>query len=232
MPALGARPHGAGVPLTAICLIMDAMPAKRGTTSPPSGWLNAVGGDAGVEGVDDMAGSAAGWDSLPMLVRCPRRERQKTQHRRGDLLAAVGFAYRPCGDLRGKVIALHAWRGGGLTVGSVHIAIKQISFLSCSGRGAGALVALAIALPAAAQTTTPLSCNQATRNYQAVNGAPVREPRTVELAWRDVQRVCGAASSAEPPPQQYVGPASTDPRPAAPMAPTGSNFSQQRSPLK
>ena len=92
---------------------------------------------------------------------------------------------------------------------------------------------MATALPAMAQPTTPtgpaLSCEQANRNYQAVNGAPVREPRSVELAWRNVQRVCGAASSAEPAPQQYVGPASTDPRP---VAPTGSNFSQQRNPLK
>ncbi|MBC7392424.1 MAG: hypothetical protein H7340_03750 [Variovorax sp.] len=93
--------------------------------------------------------------------------------------------------------------------------------------------------PAAAAAAGPaLSCEQANSNYQAANGAPVREPRRVELAWRDVQRVCGAASSAEPPPQQYVGPASTDPRPVAPMAPkapvtpTGSDLSQQRSPLK
>ena len=100
-------------------------------------------------------------------------------------------------------------------------------------------MAMAMALPAAGQPTSGApSCEQATRNYQAVNGAPVREPRTVELAWRDVQRVCGAAASAEPPPQQYIGPASTDPRPvaprtsASPSAPTGSNFSQQRSPLK
>ncbi|MDB5830014.1 MAG: hypothetical protein JWQ73_4234 [Variovorax sp.] len=91
------------------------------------------------------------------------------------------------------------------------------------------ILSVAAALPATAQPAPALSCEQATRNYQAVNGAPVREPRTVELAWRDVQRVCGAASSAEPAPQQYVGPASTDPRP---VAPTGSNFSQQRSPLK
>ncbi len=92
---------------------------------------------------------------------------------------------------------------------------------------------MATALPAMAQPTTPtgpaLSCEQANRNYQAVNGAPVREPRSVELAWRNVQRVCDAASSAEPAPQQYVGPASTDPRP---VAPTGSNFSQQRNLFK
>ena len=149
---------------------------------------------------------------------------------------------------RGKAISLHArWRVG-LTVCVVSsspyssISRQHWRCIFAPGSLLGGLLFIAMVQPATAQLAPAagpaLSCEQANSNYQAVNGAPVREPRSVELAWRDVQRVCGAASSAEPPPQQYVGPASTDPRPVAPMAPkapvtpTGSDLSQQRSPLK
>jgi hypothetical protein len=151
---------------------------------------------------------------------------------------------------RGKAISLHARLRVGLTVCVVSsspyssISRQHWRCIFAPGSLLGGLLFIAMVQPATAQPAPAaaagpaLSCGQANSNYQAVNGAPVREPRSVELAWRDVQRVCGAASSAEPPPQQYVGPASTDPRPVAPMAPkapvtpTGSDLSQQRSPLK
>lgn len=192
-----------------------------------------------------------------MLVRCLRRIRQKIQHRGGDLLAAMR---RHCTELSRKrhrpTWAAMGWayrcfvqipeqqplsKAPSIALTTALFRPRQCGVPGVPGVLLPLLLSsslLAMVQPSFAQPVAALTCEQATRNYQAVNGAPVREPRTVELAWRDVQRVCGAASSAEPQPQQYVGPASTDPRPVAPkaplapMAPTGSNFSHPLSPLK
>ena len=68
---------------------MVAMPAKRGTSSPPNGWLK--GGRPGAAGVFVMAGIAG---DAAIVGKAAADEDRKTQHARLDFVRAGAQRHR------------------------------------------------------------------------------------------------------------------------------------------